>query len=108
MYDRKCVRCERTLIDCWEPITAPVVVCECGGQTERVWLTHGANVIGDDIPGGYVVKHGACNEDGSPRKFYSKAEILRVAKERGWVQHVQHVTDPQSGSDKNKHTTRWY
>lgn len=110
MYDRKGVSCEHVLVDCWEPITPPTVVCpECGGETQRVWLnSKSPNVIGDDIPGGYEVKHGACNEDGSPRKFYSKSEIVRAAKERGWVPHVQHVTDPRSGSDKSKHTKRWY
>lgn len=38
----------------------------------------------DSIPGGLEVKHGICNEDGSPRKFYSKSEIKSAAYETGW------------------------
>lgn len=38
----------------------------------------------DEIPGGLEIKHGLCNPDGSPRKFYSKSEIKREAYESGW------------------------
>lgn len=38
----------------------------------------------DDIPGGLEVKHGICNPDGSPRKYYSKSEIKRAAFEAGY------------------------
>jgi hypothetical protein len=64
-----------------------------------------AFVHGDDIPGGLEIRHGLCNADGSPRKYYSKTEIAREAKKRGLTNHVTHV--PDKGSDKNKHTTRW-
>lgn len=39
----------------------------------------------DSIPGGYEVKHGLCNPDGSPRRFDSKSEIKRAAFESGWT-----------------------
>lgn len=42
-------------------------------------------VVGDDIPGGLEVKHGICNPDGSPRKYYSKSEIRRAASEAGYT-----------------------
>lgn len=74
------------------------------------WCPHGQganNVIPDDIPGGVEIRHGLCNEDGSPRKYYSKSEIAKEAKKRGLRNHVEHVTDPRSGSDRNPHTTRW-
>lgn len=29
--------------------------------------------------------HGVCNDDGTPRKFYSKAEIRKVARQKGLV-----------------------
>lgn len=78
----------------------------CGEPTETLWdATPG--VIGDDIPGGVWIKHGVCNEDGSPRKYYSKSEIAKEAKRRGLTQIVEHVPDPKSGSDRSKHTTRW-
>lgn len=44
-------------------------------------------ITSDDIPGGYVVRHGACWPDGTPRKFYSKSEIKQVAHEQGWTMY---------------------
>mgnify|MGYP001566632399 CR=1 FL=1 len=41
----------------------------------------GFGVIGDDIPGGLVVKH----LDKTPKRYYSKTDIKRAANERGWV-----------------------
>lgn len=76
----------------------------CGQTTDTLWRSPAA-VIGDDIPGGVEIRHGLCNEDGSPRKYYSKSEINREAKRRGLRNHVEHVTPP--GTDKSKHTTRW-
>lgn len=64
-----------------------------------------SNVITDDIPGGMEVKHGICNEDGTPRKYYSKSEMAKEAKRRGLANIVTHVTAP--GTDKSPHTTRW-
>lgn len=77
---------------------------ECGEATETLWDTPAA-VIGDDIPGGLWVRHGICNEDGTPRKYYSHTEMRAEAKRRGVANIVEHVGVP--GSDKSKHTTRW-
>lgn len=105
MYDRQCPDGHQ-LIDCWEPINHGEVLCaECQQPTIRVWLAKPAAVIGDDIPGGVWIRHGLCNEDGSPRKYYSKSEMALEAKRRGLVNHVEHV--PGKGSDKSQHTSRW-
>lgn len=64
-----------------------------------------SSVIGDDIPGGLEIRHGLCNEDGSPRRYYSKTEIAKEAKRRGLVNIVEHVPEP--GSDKSKYTSKW-
>ena len=84
----------------------------CGGQFVRVLNTESfgraAGVIGDDIPGGVLIKHGICNEDGSARRYYSKTEIRQAAAAKGlsWGgDHTVHV--PQRGSDKSPHTSRW-
>lgn len=82
----------------------------CGGQWERVTLEmplagRAAPVHGDDIPGGMLIHHGICNPDGSPKRYYSKSEIARAAKQAGLHNHVEHL--PEKGSDKSKHTTRW-
>lgn len=37
----------------------------------------------DDIPGGIDIKHGICNDDGSPKRYYSKSEIKRAAYDKG-------------------------
>lgn len=63
------------------------------------------NVQGDEIPGGIEIRHGLVNTDGSPRKFYSKSEIAKAAKEAGLTNVVRHVGEP--GTDKSKHTVRW-
>jgi hypothetical protein len=107
MYDRVCTKCETQLIDCWEPITAPIVECpKCHSATDRAWLAKPSNVIGDDIPGGVWVRHGLCDPvTGEPRKYYSRSEIAAEAKRRGLVNLVEHI--PEQGSDKARHTTRW-
>jgi hypothetical protein len=40
-------------------------------------------LITDDIPGGMEIRHGLVQEDGSPKKFYSKTDIKRAANEAG-------------------------
>src|SRR5687768_1674383 len=62
-------------------------------------------VIGDDIPGGVEIKHGICWPDGTPRKYYTKSEMARVAKENNLENLVRHT--PPQGSDKSKQTQRW-
>lgn len=66
-------------------------------------VSHG--VITDEIPGGVWIKHGLCNEDGTPRKYYSRSEMAAEAKRRGLINLVEHV--PEQGSDKSRHTVRW-
>jgi len=66
----------------------------------------GANsVIQDSIEGGIEIRNGLCNEDGSPRRYYSKSAIAAEAKRRGLTNHDTHIGAP--GSDKSKFTTRW-
>ncbi len=82
--------------------------CECGSTTVRLWKAAGSGrVIGDDIPGGVEIRHGICHDDGSPRRFYSKSEMKRVAAMKGLANVVMHTTDPKSGSDRAPHTSRW-
>ena len=64
-----------------------------------------AGVVTDDIPGGMFVRHGICHEDGSPKKYYSRSEMARAAKEKGMMNLVEHVGD--RGSDKSPHTQRF-
>ncbi len=106
MYDRHCLKCGATKIDLLEPMATSDPVCACGGQLERVLMpTNRDNIIGDECD--VTMKHGLCNPDGSPRRFTSKSDMKREAEKRGLVNHVTHMPDPRTGSDKSKHTTRW-
>lgn len=65
-------------------------------------------IIPDGIPGGILIKHGICNEDGTPRRYDSRTEIRRAAKAKGltWgYDENRHV--PVPGTDKSPHTRRW-
>lgn len=67
-------------------------------------------VIDDSIPGGILIKNGICNDDGTPKRYYSHTEIRQAleAKNRSgihMVNKVEHIGE--RGSDKNKNTVRW-
>lgn len=59
----------------------------CGLPTYTLWRSS-SGVIGDDIPGGVWVRHGICNPDGSPRKYYSKSEMKKEGDKRGLSNHT--------------------
>lgn len=42
-------------------------------------------VIGDEIPGGIEIAHGICNEDGTPKRYYSRSEIKLACAVKGLV-----------------------
>ena len=110
MYDLRCSRCERTVVDAWQKINdapQPCGVDGCAGILERSWtVSHkSSGAISDGIPGGLWIKHGLCNLDGTPRRYDSKTEMKREAAKRGLVQHVVHKGTKDG--DKSKHTSRW-
>ena len=75
---------------------------KCGADAMRLWKTFsGANVIGDDIPGGFVQE----NFGHKPETFYSWSAMRKRAKELGLEPFVRH--QPPKDSDKSKATTRW-
>lgn len=43
-------------------------------------------VIGDDIPGGVLIHHGVCNEDGTPKRYYTRSSIVQAATDKGLFQ----------------------
>ena len=45
--------------------------------------TKSAGIVPDGIPGGIEIKHGLCNPDGTPRRYYSMTEIKQEANRRG-------------------------
>jgi hypothetical protein len=52
--------------------------CHYGAPSEN----KSAYVIGDEIPGGLLIHHGLCNEDGTPKRYYSKTDIHKAAYEK--------------------------
>src|SRR5262245_19016640 len=105
MYDRICTSCRAQFIDLLEPITPPTVTCNCGGTTERAWLSKPSAVIGDECD--ITIEHGLCDAvTGEPVRYTSKAEIAAEAKRRGLTPYVRHVPFSK-GSDKSPHTTNW-
>lgn len=122
MIDTKCPACGHITIDvllrvkdtdgnyvmpyCRERTVDPEKLC--GTLVERTLVGgYAAHVHPDDIPGGVWIRHGICNLDGSPRQYFTKSEMARVAKERGLHNHVEHVVSPRSGSDKSRFTQRF-
>jgi hypothetical protein len=70
----------------WESEGLPT----CPECKEEVEIYYGRNffgpssaVIGDEID--IQIRHGICNDDGTPRRFRSKAEMRKVAREKGLV-----------------------
>jgi len=57
-------------------------------MTEVYSLTENksAYVIQDSIEGGYEVRHGICNADGTPKRYDSKSDMRKAAFEAGYFQ----------------------
>ncbi len=103
IYDRRCPSCERVTLDHYEPVAAPRVVCDCGADTERVWLAGAsAAVHGDEqFIGGRVYE----NLGHEPVVVHSRSELRRELSARGLQEFVRHA--PEAGTDKSRHTTNW-
>lgn len=104
LYDVKCSKCDKEWVR-YSKVDDRKNPCEtCGSEIELLFKAANS-VVGDAIPGGIEIRHGICNEDGTPRVYYSKSEMRKEAERRGLVNLVRHV--PEKGSDKSKHTTKW-
>lgn len=97
--DLECPKCGVRKHDLYLKSDATYPTCECGTQME--WLpSAGGTVIGDDIPGGYDVRHGLCHADGSPRRYYSRSEMRKEAEKRGLVNHVERGASDKKDYDR--------
>lgn len=50
-------------------------------------------VWADDIPGGILMHNGICNEDGTPRKYYSWSAIDAACKAKGVIPYHDVYTE---------------
>lgn len=62
------------------------LICRACLAIERGNIVQAHSVITDEIPGGVLIQHGVCHEDGTPRKFYSKSAIREAAFQQGYFQ----------------------
>ncbi len=107
--DLACSTCNYTVIDYLERDGSPVRPLECPtcktNTLDRVLLGgQSAHVHGDECD--EVIRHGICWPDGTPRRYRSKAEMRRAAKEQGVYNKVEHIGD--RGSDKNRNTQKFF
>jgi hypothetical protein len=67
---------------CYKPTDAgPHGLGLCPLESRRI-----APVVKQDtIEGGLVIEHGLCNEDGTPRTYYSRTEIRQECERRGLI-----------------------
>lgn len=102
MYDMKCWKCG-DVVEVFRHHPPEPELCLCGkGLRERTILPSKRRAVTpDEIPGGILIHHGLCNEDGTPKRYYSNSEIARAAKEKGWEPHVCNL-GPQ-----DKHVPSW-
>lgn len=117
MITVECVACDRiehdTLMD---PMA--ITACVCGAPRFEIHWTVAksrgmdiapAQVVGDDIPGGLMIHHGICHENGEPKRYDTKSSIREAAKAKGLIwgmDHSEHVVAPRMGTDKSPHTVR--
>ena len=98
-YDYQCRDCHYEAIDVMAKMDErelPCPVCPYGTM-ERLWRLGAA--IGDECD--EVIEHGLCNFDGTPRRYRSKSEKAKVAKERGLTEYVVH-------QDGDRHVKSWF
>lgn len=101
--DMRCAKCGAQKIDAYVTLAdaSTFPVC-CEQPMERLFVAQRTGgVIQDSIEGGIEIKHGICNPDGTPRKYYSKTEIRKAAKAAGFdwgYDRNEHV--PVRGTDK--------
>ncbi len=52
----------------------------------------------DSIEGGIEIAHGLCNDDGTPRRYYSKSEMREAARVKGLIPY--HEAYAESGNPR--------
>lgn len=109
MVDMRCDGCGVIEIDRYVDVETLPAHDGCGGRWVALAVMPGQRraVVTDDIPGGVEIRHGLCNDDGTPRRYYSKTEIRHEAARRGMAWHYDaNIFAPIRGSDRAIDGTR--
>jgi len=61
-----------------------------------------ATVRPDSIPGGLLISHGLCNEDGSPRRYDSHSEIDLECQKRNLVRWTDVYEESRTRDGKDR------
>lgn len=71
----------------WSTDRLPCPSCELPLLPLEARASVSAAIVTDDIPGGLEIRHGKgmINEDGSPKRYYSRTELRRACNENGWT-----------------------
>ena len=107
MYDLLCADCGYVIFDFLQRVgmRQPPYTCpSCHHKSLVKTMFTAPGVIGDECD--VTIRHGLCNSDGSPRRYRSKSEIRRSAKQLGLVNQVRHTSDHRGG-DTSKHSQRF-
>lgn len=75
----------------------------CKGNPEDHKPGGSYNAQGDECD--VWMKHGLCNEDGTPKHYTSREQIRKDAEKAGLTNVVRHIG--LKGSDKSPFTSRW-
>lgn len=102
LFDRRCSSCGWFKADCIERAADRERACPaCGAATAREWNSPPAM-----IPDTYETPVVDTVMDKEPHVWTSRSQHRDAMRARGIVEGVQHLGSP--GSDKSKHTTRWW
>lgn len=82
-----CSYCEKAFETLGWSYDLPLECPDCKAETLMnfdVPFDKAPGIVSDELHG-YEARHGVCNPDGSPRKFYSKTDLKRALNEKGLV-----------------------
>lgn len=94
--DAECPSCGLRKDDFYLQAGESYPACACGTQMEWLPRSGHQSIVPDDIPGGVLIEHGLCNEDGTPKRYYSRSEIRMACAVKGQVPWTDVYTEDRT------------